>query len=153
MAVSYFPHIFSCFSHDDFTRKERASVCLYYLVKNTLCISQALFLQFIEANRPYAPWSSQQNDLLETHLSSVSGYSFLVRGFYHPRFNSYRREFFQSLTLIPYVLYAGWVSQNRGYFLFTTCRCNIYYKRAMSNCNTHKHKTSLKLWQFTWHIV
>lgn len=50
---SYFPRVLSCFSHDDFTRKERAPLPLYYLVKNALCISQALSLPFIEVNLPY----------------------------------------------------------------------------------------------------
>lgn len=50
---SYFPHVLSSFSHDDFTRVERASLTLYYLVKNPLWISQALSLPFTETNLPY----------------------------------------------------------------------------------------------------
>lgn len=119
---SYFPHILSCFSHDDLTRKEQAPLSLYYLVKNALCFSQALSLPFIEVNLPYVirierlvgVTSPVSRQFISRHIKL----QLLGLDFYHPRLNSQRRKFFHSLTPVPVVLQAGWVSQNTGYFLF-----------------------------------
>lgn len=69
---SYFPHIFSCFRHDDFTREEQVLLPLHYLVKNTLCISQALSLPFIEVNLPHAINGCHNRAICRSHVSHWS---------------------------------------------------------------------------------
>lgn len=50
---SYFPHVLSSFSHDDFPREERASQTLHYLVNKPPWISQAPSLLSSEINLSY----------------------------------------------------------------------------------------------------
>lgn len=50
---SYFPHVLSSFSHDDFPREERASQTPHYLVNNPPWISQAPSFLFGEINLPH----------------------------------------------------------------------------------------------------
>lgn len=91
----YFPHILSCFSHDDFSRASKARLPLYYPAKMMLCV-----FPFNEVDLHWATRSSQQN-----YLSVV----------WRPVWKDWRRVKRRIMTLapVPADVNSQCVSQNK----------------------------------------